>query len=190
MSETTGLSLVKGQKIDLTKGNSSLTKLGLGLGWDVNAGNGAAFDLDAFALLLKGGKLFDGNNGVVFFNNISSHGVSHSGDNLTGQGDGDDETIFVDLSAVPADVEEIQLCVNIFDAQTRSQNFGMVKNAFIRAYDANTQQELAKYDLSEDYSMNNCVIFGRVYRHNGEWKFEAMGVGTNGSIIDVASAYM
>lgn len=189
MSDTTAISLVKGQKIDLTKGNATLTKLGLGLGWDVNTGNSSAFDLDAFALLLKEGKLYNSANGVVYFNNTASFGVSHSGDNLTGAGDGDDETIMIDFSQVPADVEEIQLCVNIFEANARSQNFGMVRNAFIRAYDANTQQELAKYDLSEDYSMNNCVIFGRVYRHNGEWKFQAMGVGTDGSIADVAENY-
>lgn len=198
---TTTLSLVKGQKIDLTKDNDGLTKLSLGLGWDANSGNSGAFDLDAFAICLNPtNKLHKPlPESVLYFNSpkqgdgtlaIYAGAVMHSGDNLTGAGDGDDETITIDFTKVPDDLSEILLAVNIFDSVARgNQNFGMVKNAFIHAYDANTKQELGRYDLSEDYSASDCVIFAKVYRHNGEWKFQAIGEGKKGTIADIAAQY-
>jgi len=191
MSTVTSINLVKGAKVDLTKTNPSLSKVALGLGWDANKGNGNDFDLDAFALILKGGKLLNaGEPSLVYFNHLTSAGVTHSGDERTGAASGDDETISIEFSKVPADCDEILLAVNIYDAVARgNQNFGMVSNAYIRAYDAVTTTEIARYDLSEDYSANNCIIFGKVYRKDGEWKFAALGTGTNGTITDVANAY-
>lgn len=179
MENTTGISLTKGEKIDLTKEAPGLVQASLGLGWDVNSSGGNAFDLDASAFMLgANGKLIS-DKGFVFFHNLKSPcgSVVHSGDNLTGQGDGDDETISVDLSKVPAEAEQILFVVNIYQADTRSQNFGQVKNAFIRLYDAVTKEQVLKYDLSEDFSSVTAVQFGRLYRHNGAWKFEATGAG-------------
>lgn len=182
------VSLQKGERADLTKTNPGLKVAHVGLGWDVaNQGN-AAFDLDAFALLLAGGKLTDKNR-LVFFNNKTYQGVEHMGDNLTGAGDGDDETIKVTLAAVPADVDEVLICVNIYDAETRKQNFGQVNNAFIRVYDADTNEELLKFDLSENYSAFNAMVMGKLYRRDGEWKFQSIGEGKNGDINAIAQAY-
>jgi len=183
MSTVALVPLVKGQNVSLTKDNPSLTEIGIGLGWDVNSGNGDKFDLDASAFILKNDKLHNGGASIVFFNNKTQPGITHEGDNLTGDGDGDDETINVVFSALPADVDKIQIVVNIFDAQNRRQNFGMVKNAFVRVYDKTTKNELAKYDLSEDYSANNAVVFGELYKKDNEWKFKAIGEGKNGDTI-------
>lgn len=184
MSETT-INLEKGHKVDLTKDNAGLTSIGLGLGWDVKSGAGSDYDLDAFALMLSGGKINGNAKRVVYFRNLNpGEGVAHSGDNLTGEGDGDDEVISVNFSQVPADVEEILLCVNIFQAEGRGQNFGQVQNAFIRVFDGGTTTEMMKYDLSEDYSAYTGVKMGKVYRHNGEWKFQAIGEGFSGTIQD------
>lgn len=192
MSETAtapGVSLVKGQNIPLTKDNPGLKNLNIGLGWDVNQGNGKDFDLDAFALPVNAAGKIENPHNIVYFGNLTSAGIKHSGDNLTGQGDGDDETIFLDLAAIPASVDKVLLCVNIYEAGSRSQNFGMVKNAFIRAYDGDSKQELGRYDLSEDYSANTGVVMGEVYRHQGEWKFKAIGEGKNGDINQIAAPY-
>jgi len=191
-----GLSLEKGQKVDLTKG-TTLAILCLGLGWDVNASSGSAFDLDAFAIPLTGGKLTNGAN-LLYFGSpkVNNHpttlggSLMHSGDNLTGVGDGDDETITMRLNDIPADVEEVLIAVNIYQADSRRQNFGQVRNAFCRLYNQDTNEEMMRYDLSEDYSTNTAVVFGRVYRHNGEWKFNAIGEGKNGSINDIAAQYV
>lgn len=184
MSETT-ISLVKGQKVDLTKGNVSLKVLGLGLGWDVKAGADA--DLDAFAIAL------DANNkpvgSLIYFNNLTGQGITHSGDNLTGAGDGDDEVITIDFAQVPAEVVAIVLGANIFKAAEKGQNFGQIQNAFIRAFNKDTNEELLKYDLSEDFSINDAVIFGKVYSKDGEWKFSAEGVGKNGDLIAIFESY-
>lgn len=185
---TETLSLQKDQKIDLTKGNSALKVVCVGLGWDVNSGNAAAFDLDAFCALIKEGKLHDGSKSVIYFRNLTGPGVSHSGDNLTGAGEGDDEMITVKLTDVPVEVTEIQFFVNIYEARARSQRFGSVKNAFIRLFDGETKQEIAKYDLTEDFSNFTGVKMGRMYKHNGEWKFEALGVGVNGDINEIITA--
>lgn len=192
MSETaTSINLVKGQKVDLTKDAPSLKKASLGLGWDVNASAGAAFDLDASCFLLgANGKIANEKN-FVFFRNLESSckSVKHTGDNLTGAGDGDDETINVDLQAVPAEVEQIVFVVNIYEADSRRQNFGQVQKSFIRMYDTETKQEILKYDLNEDYSTATGVLFGRLYRHNGAWKFEASGAGENGGLKAFVAKY-
>lgn len=184
MAET--VSLEKGGKVELTKTNPGLKKLNIGLGWDVKQGGGEAFDLDAFALLTTGGKFTEAKN-LIYFNNKTGEGVVHQGDNLTGQGDGDDETITLNLSDLKSD--DVVLGVNIYKAVERKQNFGQVKKAFIRAYDAETKQELAKYDLSEDFSSATGAVLGRVYKHNGEWKFQAVGEQKNGDLNQIASTY-
>lgn len=177
---STTISLEKGVKVDLNKEAPGLTAVFLGLGWDTNsATGGAAFDLDASAFLLNtSGKISDPGHFVYFKNLKSSDGsVNHRGDNLTGVGDGDDEVVDVELDKVPADVEQIVFVVNIYDAINRKQNFGQVKNAFIRLVDKNTGTEILRYDLGEDYSSETGVLFGRLYRHGGAWKFEASGIG-------------
>jgi len=179
------LNLVKDQKVDLTKVNPTLLAVCIGLGWDTG------FDLDSFAFLLKDGKRLttDPKGCVCYFGNLTLPGVKHSGDNLTGAGDGDDETITVTFADLPADCTEVIIGVNIFNAGTR--NFGAVKNAFARIYDKAdvTKASIVKYDLSEDYSSNNAVIFGKLYKHNGEWKFQALGSGMSGDINQMLAAY-
>ncbi len=190
METANSISLVKGEKIDLTKSAPGLTAASLGLGWDLGTG-GPAFDLDASAFMLdKNSKLLNEKN-FVFFHNLKSPcgSVVHTGDNLTGAGDGDDETINVDLAKVPADVEQIVFIVNIYDSVARKQNFGQVKNAFIRMYDTNTKAEVLKYDLSEDFSSATAVLFGRLYRKDGGWKFEATGAGENGGLQTFVDRY-
>jgi tellurium resistance protein TerD len=179
----TSISLEKGGKVDLTKEAPSLKNAALGLGWDVS-GSSSTFDLDASAFLLNAnGKMRNDKNFVYFRNLISGDGsVTHTGDNLTGVGDGDDETIKAALDKIPADVEQVVFVVNIYQAAQKRQNFGQVKNAFIRLYDADTKQEILKYDLSEDFSTATAVQFGRIYRHNGSWKFEASGLGEVGGL--------
>ncbi len=189
--ETASISLTKGEKVNLSKDHASLVRASIGCGWDVNASNGAAFDLDASVFMLNAaGKLAIQEN-FVFFNNLKSPcgSVTHTGDNLTGAGDGDDETINVDLSKVPTDVNEIQIIVNIYQGEQRKQNFGQVKNAFIRIYDTDTKAEILKYDLGEDFSAETAVVFGRLYRHNGEWKFEATGTGEHAGLDTYVARY-
>jgi tellurium resistance protein TerD len=181
------LKMEKGERVDITKENPSLKNLGVGLGWDVKASGGAA-DLDSFVLLLNNGKLVGGTSGVVYFNNKTQTGVKHEGDNLTGAGDGDDETINIDLSQVTAD--EIMIGVNIYKASERNQKFGQVNNAFVRLYDKDTKKELAKFDLSEDKSTDTGMILGRLYKKDGEWKFQAVGEGKAGEIDAFAAPYL
>ena len=182
------ISLQKGANVNLTKSAPGLTKALLGLGWDARSTDGAAFDLDASALLLgANGKVRSDADFVFYGNKATADGsVSHGGDNLTGEGEGDDETITVDLSKVPADVERIALVVSIYEAETRSQTFGQVRNAFIRLANADTNTEEVRYDLSEDYSTETAVIFAEVYRNNGEWKFKAIGQGFGDGLAGVA----
>jgi len=191
METGTSISLVKGQKIDLSKDAPSLTKASLGLGWDTNSSGGAAFDLDASAFMLGANGKITNEKDFVYFKNLLSgcQSVKHTGDNLTGAGDGDDEVINVELDKVPAAIEQIVFVVNIYQAAERGQNFGQVKNAFIRLFDTNTKQEVLKYDLSEDFSTATGVLFGRLYRHNGVWKFEASGVGENGGLQAFLTKY-
>lgn len=186
------VSLQKGQKVSLTKDNAGLSKIVLGLGWDeveqpkkgFFAPKPQPIDCDAFALLLTGGKLTDKKDVVYFANlNHKSGAVNHMGDNLTGAGEGDDEQIVIELNRVPAQYDRIVLAVNIYQAKKRGQHFGMIRNAFIRIVDSRNNNELMRYDLTENYSGMTAMIFGEVYRYNNEWKFSAIGQGTNDDSI-------
>jgi tellurium resistance protein TerD len=179
------ISLQKGQKVDLTKTNPGLTKVTVGLGWDTNKYDGGKdFDLDASAFLLGDNAKVTSDADFVFFNNLehSSGSVKHLGDNLTGEGEGDDEQINVDLALVPATIQKIDFTVTIFDAENRSQNFGQVSNAFIRIFNTVTGEEVIRYDLSEDYSVETAVVVGELYRNGAEWKFNAIGSGFQGGL--------
>ncbi|MBQ7008043.1 MAG: TerD family protein [Ruminococcus sp.] len=180
------ISLQKGQKVSLTKDNAGLAKVVVGLGWDeVQQKKGLfslkaqSIDCDASAIMLKNGK-YVAKSDIVYFGNLthSSKSVKHMGDNLTGAGDGDDEQIVVDLPAIPADYDKIIMVVNIYQAVPRKQHFGMIRNAFIRIVDQRTNTEMCRFNLTDDYSGMTSMIFGELYRHNGEWKFNPMGQGT------------
>lgn len=179
------VSLMKGQKVDLTKGNPGLSKLIVGLGWDVNQYDGGAdFDLDAAAFLLDANGKVTSDADFVFYNNLkhASGSVEHTGDNLTGEGEGDDEVLKVDLSKVPANISKIDFTVTIYDAETRMQNFGQVSNAYIHVLDETNGVELIRFDLGEDFSVETAIVVGELYRHNGEWKFNAIGSGFAGGL--------
>ena len=179
------VSLAKGQKVDLTKTNPGLKEVLIGLGWDTNKYDGGNdFDLDAAAFLLGANGKVTADADFVFYNNLkhTSGSVEHLGDNLTGAGDGDDEEIKIDLSKVPANIEKIDFTVTIHEADTRKQNFGQVENAFIRVVDASSNKELIRYDLGEDFSIETAVVVGELYRHSGEWKFQAIGSGFSGGL--------
>ena len=179
------ISLQKGQKVDLTKGNPSLSKVVVGLGWDTNKYSGGHdFDLDAAAFLLgENGKVL-ADSDFVFYNNLkhASESVLHQGDNLTGDGEGDDEQIKVDLAKVPANIHKIAFTVTIHDAVPRNQNFGQVSNAFIRLFKEETEEELIRFDLGEDFSVETAVVVGELYRTGAEWKFNAIGSGFSGGL--------
>jgi tellurium resistance protein TerD len=180
-----GINLSKGQKVDLTKGNPGLKSIMVGLGWDVNAfDSGADFDLDAAAFMLGADGKCPTDKEFVFYGNLnhSSGAVNHMGDNLTGEGEGDDEQIQIDLSKIPANIEKIAFTVTIYDADQRRQNFGQVSNAFIRIVDESSNTELIRYDLGEDFSIETAVVVGELYRNNGEWKFNAIGSGFQGGL--------
>ena len=186
------VSLQKGQKVSLTKGNPGLKKVVVGLGWDVNAfDTGGAFDLDAAAFMLADNGRTTGSQDFVFYGNLThpSGSVQHMGDNLTGEGDGDDEQIRVDLSLVPANITKIAFTVTIYDADVRRQNFGQVSNAFIRIVDDATGKELIHFDLGEDFSIETAVVVGELYKHNGEWKFNAIGSGFQGGLAALCGHY-
>lgn len=177
--------LSKGQKIDLTKTNPGLKKIFVGLGWDVNKYDGGSdIDLDGASFLLRSNGKVSGDADFVFYGNLKhpSGAVEHLGDNRTGSGDGDDETILVDLSLVPSDIDRIDFTVTIYDAATRRQNFGQVSNAYIRIVDETNNTELIRFDLGEDFSIETAVVVGELYRHNGEWKFNAIGSGFQGGL--------
>jgi len=194
------INLQKGQKIDLTKGNPGLSKITIGLGWDEVAASGkskasgflggifgggggsaAAIDCDASAILLNDQNKLTSKANLVYFGNLQSgdKSVKHSGDNLTGAGEGDDEQIQVDLSSVPNEIKKIVFVVNIYDSTKRKQDFGLIANAFIRIVNSANDQEFCKYNLSENYAGKTSLIAAEVYRHNNEWKFAAIGEGTN-----------
>lgn len=186
------VSLSKGQKVDLTKGNPGLSKIIVGLGWDTNKYDGGAdFDLDAAAFLLAANGKVASDSDFVFYGNLkhSSGGVEHMGDNLTGEGDGDDEQIKVNLAAVPASVDKIAFTVTIYEAESRKQNFGQVSNAYIRIVDETSNAELIRYDLGEDFSVETAVVVGELYRNNGEWKFNAIGSGFQGGLKALCQNY-
>lgn len=180
-----GVSLQKGQKVDLTKTNPSLKKVLVGLGWDTNKYDGGFdFDLDAAAFILGDSGKVNSDEDFVFYNNLkhSSGSVIHLGDNLTGAGDGDDEQIKIDLSKVPQSVAKIAFTVTINDAETRKQNFGQVSNAFIRICNDETGEELLRFDLGEDFSIETAVVVAELYRNGSEWKFNAIGSGFQGGL--------
>ncbi len=184
------ITLQKGQKVDLTKGRS-LTRLLVGLGWDINQYDGPDFDLDAAAFLLESSGKVAADNDFVFYNNLAhaSKAVIHQGDNLTGEGDGDDEQIIVDLTCVPAQIEKIAFTVTIHEAEERKQNFGMVSNAYIRIVDENSGQELIRYDLGEEFSVETALVVGELYRNNQEWKFNAIGSGFKGGLTSLCNNF-
>lgn len=186
------INLSKGQKVDLTKGNPSLKSIMVGLGWDVNAfDSGADFDLDAAAFMLADNGKCPTEKEFVFYGNLThtSESIKHMGDNLTGEGDGDDEQILVELSKIPANVSRVAFTVTIYDAEIRRQNFGQVSNAYIRIVDEATGTELIHYDLGEDFSIETAVVVGELYRHNGEWKFNAIGSGFQGGLAALCGHY-
>lgn len=185
------ISLVKGGNVNLSKEAPNLKKIIIGLGWDPRSTDGATFDLDGSAFLLKADGKVRGDNDFIFYNNLKSSdgSVLHTGDNQTGEGEGDDERLVIDLEKVPADIERISITVTIHDADARRQNFGMVSKAFIRCLNADGEREIARYDLSEDSSTETAMIFGEIYRYNGEWKFKAIGQGFNGGLGPLARSF-
>lgn len=192
------ISLQKGQKVDLTKGNAGLNRIVVGLGWDQAGKAGGLFggsqiDCDASVILLDADGKLKNKKDVIYFRNRShsSGAVKHMGDNLTGAGEGDDEQIVIELQKVPSGYERIVFVVNIYQAQKRRQHFGMIKNAFIRLVDAANNSELCRYNLSENYDDMTAMIFGEVYRRQGEWKFNAIGAATmDNSIEEMANKYL
>jgi tellurium resistance protein TerD len=182
------VSLTKGANVSLTKEAPGMTNVLVGLGWDARTTTGDDFDLDASALLLKADGKVLSNEYFVFFNNTKSPdgAVEHTGDNLTGEGDGDDESIKVNLAAVPAEVDKIVFPVTIYDAETRRQGFGQVRNAFIRIVDETGNKEIARYDLTEDASTETAMLFGELYRNGAEWKFRAVGQGYSSGLVGIA----
>lgn len=198
------ISLQKGQKIDLTKGNTGLSRLMVGLGWDpIKKSGGGLFgslfgggtpqiDCDASVLMLNEQNRLTRKEEIIYFGNLQSQdcSVRHTGDNLTGDGDGDDEQILVDLSKVPAHIDKLVFVVNIYDCRNRKQDFGMIQNAFIRIVDMAKQNELSRFNLTDNFAGRTTLIVGEMYRHNGEWKFAAIGEGTNeASLGEIAQRY-
>lgn len=186
------ISLQKGQKIDLTKGNPGLTKIVIGLGWDTNKYSGGFdFDLDASAFLLDKDGKSGGIEDFIYYNNLVGGGgsVIHTGDNLTGYGEGDDEQIKVDLANVPVHVEKVAITVTIHEAIPRRQNFGQVSNAFVRVVNEINNQEVLRYDLGEDFSVETALVVCELYRYQGEWKFSAVGSGFSGGLSALCTNY-
>ena len=186
------VSLSKGQKVGLTKDNPNLKNILVGLGWDVKRYDGGHdFDLDAAAFLLGANGKVTSDDDFVFYNQLKhpSGSVEHMGDNLTGEGEGDDEEIRIDLSKVPANIEKIDFTVTIYDAKERNQTFGQVENAYIRVVDEATGKELIRYDLGEDFSIETAVVVGEIYRKNGEWRFNAIGSGWEGGLAALGKNY-
>ena len=183
-----GVSLSKGGNVSLTKAAPNMTAVTVGLGWDVRSTTGTDFDLDASAIALGADKKALSDQHFVFFNNLKTPdgAIEHTGDNLTGEGEGDDEAIKVDLSAVPPNVDTITFPVSIYDADARSQSFGQVRNAFIRVVNQADNNELARYDLSEDASTETAMVFGELYRNGAEWKFRAVGQGYPSGLAGIA----
>jgi tellurium resistance protein TerD len=186
-----GLSLSKGQNLSLTKTEPGLKKVVIGLGWDPRATDGQQFDLDASAFLLNDAGKVRSEADFIFYNQMKSGcgSVEHTGDNRTGAGDGDDEQIKVDLSRVPADVQRIAITVTIDQADARRQSFGQVANAFVRILNEETGSEVVRFDLSEDMSTETAMIFAELYRHNGDWKFKAIGQGYAGGLRAMCHQY-
>jgi tellurium resistance protein TerD len=184
------INLVKGQRIELTKG-TGVKKIKVGLGWDEKQGTGADFDLDASCLMVCDAGKIKQPTDFIFFNNLKhpSGAVTHTGDNLTGKGAGEDEIINVEFDKIPANIVKLIFAINIYDAKTRGQNFGMVNNAFVRIVDLDTNVELCKYDLSENFSSEVCVLIAEIYKNEGEWKFKALGEGHVEDLKGILATY-
>ena len=185
------ISLTKGGNVNLSKEAPGLTNITVGLGWDPRATDGQEFDLDAIGFLVNEGGKVRNDKDFIFFNNLTSDNgaVEHTGDNRTGEGDGDDEKIKINLASIPADVSKVAVCAIIYEGQARNQNFGQVGEAYIRIVNDNGNSEIARYDLSEDGSTETAMIFGELYRHGGDWKFRAVGQGFSGGLGPLASSY-
>ncbi|MBZ4202274.1 MAG: TerD family protein [Methylovulum sp.] len=185
------ISLTKGGNVNLSKEAPGLKKISVGLGWDARATDGAAFDLDASAFLVTAEGKVRTDGDFCFFNNklVANGAVQHMGDNTTGVGDGDDETIQVELTLIPAELEKVVFTVTIYEAELRKQNFGQVSHAFIRILNQEGGQEIARYDLSEDASVETAMIFGEIYRHGTDWKFKAVGQGFAGGLGPLAASF-
>ncbi len=186
-----GVSLSKGGNVSLSKAAPSMKNVLIGLGWEARATDGQDFDLDASAFLLTESGKVRGDSDFIFYNNLKSTdgSVEHTGDNRTGAGDGDDEALKINLEKVPAEVQKIAFTVTIHDADARKQNFGMVSGAFIRLVNNDNDIEVARYDLTEDASTETAMVFGELYRHNGEWKFRAVGQGYAGGLKAMCGQY-
>ncbi|WP_042355343.1 TerD family protein [Bacillus rubiinfantis] len=186
------ISLSKGQKVDLTKTNPGLTKVVVGLGWDTNKYDGGHdFDLDSSVFLLGENGKVTTETDFVFYNNPqgANGAVVHTGDNRTGEGDGDDEQVKINLSTIPANIHRVAFTITIHDADSRSQNFGQVSNSYARIFNEETGEELIRYDLGEDFSIETAIVVGELYRHNGEWKFSAIGSGYQGGLAALATDF-
>ena len=186
-----GINLSKGQKVDLTKTNPTVKKFRVGLGWNPNSSVGDKFDVDVSAFILGADEKRISDAHFVFYKNLKSPNefVVHTGDNTTGEGDGDDESIIVDFAKATPEEKSIVFVVTIYESDIRNQNFGQVSGCYIRVIDDETNQEILKYDLNEDYSVETAMIFGKIYEREGEWKFEATGVGMKGGLQDYLDKY-
>jgi tellurium resistance protein TerD len=186
-----GVSLTKGGNVSLSKEAPGLTAVVVGLGWDVRTTTGTEFDLDASAIVVGADGKVVSDKHFIFFNNLTSPDgtVEHTGDNLTGEGEGDDEQVKVNLAAMSPDVEKIVFPVTIYDADARRQSFGQIANAFIRVVNADGQREITRFDLSEDASTETAMLFGELYRHGGDWKFRAIGQGYASGLHGIAKDY-
>lgn len=186
------IQLSKGQRIDLTKNDPGLQNIGIGLGWDVKQFDGGQdYDLDASAFLLNANGKCSNDLDFIFYNNLQSSdgSIVHAGDNRTGEGDGDDEKITVNLTKVPQSVDKVAITVTIHDAEMRRQNFGQISNAYVRLVNEDTGEEVLRYDLGEDFSVETAVVFCEIYRHANEWKFNAVGSGYQGGLQSLVHAY-
>jgi tellurium resistance protein TerD len=189
-----GISLQKGQRVSLEKVSPGLEAVFVGLGWDVNkSDSGSDFDLDTSVFILGSDEKLISDNHLVFYNNLKSpdpdHSVEHMGDNLTGAGEGDDEVVIINLKKVPEDVQKITFVVTIYDGEKRGQNFGQVSNAFVRLVDVKTKEEVLRYDLTEEYSIETAMIMGELYRKDGEWRMSAVGQGYEGGLQAILNRY-
>lgn len=185
------ISLTKGQNISLSKTDPSLKNVLVGLGWDARSTDGQDFDLDASVFMATENGKVPSDRHFIFYNQLVSlcGGVEHTGDNLTGDGDGDDESVIVRLDKVESNIKSLFITVTIHDAEARRQNFGQVSNAFVRIVNNDTSDEIVRFDLSEDYSTETAMVFGEIYRHNGEWKFRAIGQGYTGGLYSLCQQY-
>ncbi|CEG21700.1 General stress protein 16U [Planococcus massiliensis] len=186
------INLSKGQKVDLTKSNPGLSKVVVGLGWDTNKYDGGQdFDLDSSVFLLDASGKAASEADFVFYNNTIGAGgaVEHTGDNKTGEGEGDDEAVNIDLSSIPSSIEKVTFAITIHDAEARGQNFGQVSNSYVRIVNAGSNEELIRYDLGEDFSIETAIVVGELYRHGGEWKFNAIGSGYQGGLASLVKDF-